>query len=82
VNGRTSRGAVGAAPYPGAVLDVAPETSLVRRARKVNRVLADTYPDARCELDFDDPFHFSRVFKKLQGASPAAFQQLHRRAAG
>ena len=31
-------------------------TSLVRRARKVNRVLAETYPDARCELDFDDAF--------------------------
>jgi endonuclease III len=31
-------------------------TTLVRRARKVNRVLAETYPDARCELDFDDPF--------------------------
>ena len=33
-----------------------PDTSLVRRARKVNRVLAETYPDARCELDFADPF--------------------------
>ncbi len=31
-------------------------TAVVRRARKVNRVLAETYPDARCELDFDDPF--------------------------
>jgi endonuclease-3 len=31
-------------------------TSLVRRARKVDRVLAETYPEARCELDFDDPF--------------------------
>ncbi len=31
-------------------------TGLVRRARKINRVLAETYPDARCELDFDDPF--------------------------
>ena len=31
-------------------------TSLVRRARKVDRVLAETYPDARCELDFDDAF--------------------------
>jgi endonuclease-3 len=31
-------------------------TSLVRRARKIDRVLAETYPDARCELDFDDPF--------------------------
>ncbi len=33
-----------------------PSTSLVRRARKVDRILAETYPDARCELDFDDPF--------------------------
>ena len=33
-----------------------PETSLVRRARKIDRVLAETYPDARCELDFDDAF--------------------------
>ena len=29
---------------------------LVRRARKIDRVLAETYPDARCELDFDNPF--------------------------
>jgi endonuclease-3 len=36
----------------------APEThtGLVRRARKIDRMLAETYPDARCELDFDDPF--------------------------
>ncbi len=34
----------------------ASRTSLVRRARKVDRVLAETYPDARCELDFDDAF--------------------------
>ena len=33
-----------------------PETSLVRRARKIDRVLAETYPDATCELDFDNPF--------------------------
>ncbi|MGA8847140.1 MAG: endonuclease III [Nocardioides sp.] len=31
-------------------------TSLVRRARKINRVLAETYPEAGCELDFDDAF--------------------------
>ncbi|MEU4418789.1 endonuclease III [Nocardia salmonicida] len=31
-------------------------TSLVRRARKIDRVLAATYPDAKCELDFDNPF--------------------------
>ena len=29
---------------------------LVRRARKIDRVLGETYPDARCELDFDNPF--------------------------
>ncbi len=33
-----------------------PDTSLVRRARKIDRALAQTYPDARSELDFDDPF--------------------------
>jgi len=30
--------------------------ALVRRARRINRVLAETYPDAHCELDFADPF--------------------------
>jgi len=29
---------------------------VVRRARKIDRVLATTYPDARCELDFDNAF--------------------------
>ena len=33
-----------------------PDTSLVRRARKIDRVLAQTYPEARCELDFDNAF--------------------------
>ena len=33
-----------------------PETSLVRRARKIDRVLAETYPDAKTELDFDNAF--------------------------
>ncbi|GAB2761361.1 hypothetical protein GCM10027020_12190 [Nocardioides salsibiostraticola] len=32
------------------------QTGLVRRARKTNRMLAETYPDAHCELDFDDAF--------------------------
>ncbi|HET7529606.1 MAG TPA: endonuclease III [Mycobacteriales bacterium] len=30
-------------------------TALVRRARKIGRVLAETYPDAHCELDFGSP---------------------------
>ncbi|WP_061300407.1 endonuclease III [Herbidospora cretacea] len=29
---------------------------LVRRARKMNRILAETYPDAHCELNFADAF--------------------------
>lgn len=33
-----------------------PDTSLVRRARRIDRVLAETYPEAGCELDFQDPF--------------------------
>jgi len=58
-----------------------PDTSLVRRARKVNRVLAETYPDARCELDFADPFQLLVVTvlsaqttdKRVNVASPALF---------
>jgi endonuclease-3 len=30
-------------------------TALVRRARRINKVLAETYPDAHCELDFTNP---------------------------
>ena len=33
-----------------------PPTALVRRARKVNRVLAQTYPRAQTELDFSSAF--------------------------
>jgi endonuclease-3 len=35
--------------------DKAP-VALVRRARAINRTLADVYPDAHCELDFETPF--------------------------
>jgi endonuclease-3 len=31
-------------------------TSLVRRARKINRTLAETYPDAGIELNFNSPW--------------------------
>ena len=41
------------APTP---LSKRPDTALVRRARKVDRLLAAAYPDARCELDFGTPF--------------------------
>src|SRR3954467_10917325 len=29
---------------------------LVRRARQINRILAETYPAAHCELNFENPF--------------------------
>jgi endonuclease III len=38
------------------VPDAETRTGLVRRARKIDRVLAQTYPDAGCELDFDNAF--------------------------
>lgn len=43
------------APRPASTA-TRPDTALVRRARKVDRVLAETYPDARCELDFANAF--------------------------
>lgn len=41
---------------PKAPIVEKPTTALVRRARKINRVLTETYPDATCELDFATPF--------------------------
>jgi endonuclease-3 len=35
---------------------VDPSVGLVRRARAVNRRLAEVYPDAHCELDFETPY--------------------------
>ncbi len=44
-----------ATTYPGSV-DPRPPLSLVRRARSVDRILQQAYPDAHCELDFHDPY--------------------------
>jgi endonuclease-3 len=33
--------------------------ALTRRARRINRELADLYPDAHCELDFTNPLELS-----------------------
>ena len=43
---------------PAVVRNAGPEsrTGLVRRARRIDRALAEHYPDATIELDFDDPF--------------------------
>ena len=58
-----------------------PDTALVRRARKVDRALAATYPDARCELDFATPFELLVVTvlsaqttdRRVNGVTPALF---------
>ena len=58
-----------------------PETSLVRRARKIDRVLGETYPDARSELDFTNAFEMLVVTvlsaqttdRRVNAVSPALF---------
>lgn len=58
-----------------------PDTSLVRRARKIDRVLAGTYPDARSELDFESPFELLVVTvlsaqttdRRVNAVSPTLF---------
>ncbi len=42
--------------YPERVSTAEPETSLRDRAHQMDALLAATYPDARCELDFTTPF--------------------------
>ncbi|MFE6481539.1 endonuclease III [Streptomyces sp. NPDC057757] len=42
------------APVPDTA--AVPDTALVRRARRINRELADVYPYAHPELDFENPF--------------------------
>ncbi len=44
------------ATSPSARITPRPETALVRRARRINRILAETYPEARAELDFTNPY--------------------------
>jgi endonuclease-3 len=56
-------------------------TALVRRARKIDRVLGQTYPDAKAELDFDNPFELLVVTvlsaqttdKRVNAVSPTLF---------
>lgn len=61
---------------------IKPDTALVRRARRVNRVLGETYPDARCELDFTNPFELliatvlsaQTTDRRVNAATPALFR--------
>src|SRR3954469_674498 len=62
VNGMSSNrsvGGVGLASDAPAQAPIQPfdksHTALVRRARAINRILAETYPDAHIELDFTSP---------------------------
>ncbi|MDQ3485856.1 MAG: endonuclease III [Actinomycetota bacterium] len=56
-------------------------TTLVRRARKMDRILAAAYPDARCELDFSSPWELLIVTvlsaqttdRRVNTVSPALF---------
>ncbi|HET7173912.1 MAG TPA: endonuclease III [Nocardioidaceae bacterium] len=68
---------------PKTAASPAPEThtALVRRARRMNRILADTYPDARCELDFTSPWQLLVVTvlsaqttdRRVNAVSPTLF---------
>jgi endonuclease-3 len=62
---------------------VAEETKLatVRRARRIDRALAEAYPDARCELDFASPFQLlvatilsaQTTDRRVNSVTPALF---------
>ena len=56
-------------------------TAVVRRARRIDRILAETYPDAASELDFDSAWQLLVVTvlsaqttdKRVNAVSPALF---------
>src|SRR6185437_2556323 len=60
-------------------------TALVRRARKMNRILADLYPDAHCELDFTTPLELlvatilsaQCTDKRVNQVTPVLFGRYH-----
>lgn len=62
---------------------MAEETKLatVRRARRIDRALAEAYPDARCELDFTSPFQLlvatilsaQTTDRRVNSVTPALF---------
>jgi endonuclease-3 len=65
------------------VPSTAPESplALTRRARRINRELAEQYPDAHCELDFTNPLELSVATilsaqctdKRVNEVTPALF---------
>ncbi|MDF5754856.1 endonuclease III [Spongiactinospora sp. TRM90649] len=59
--------------------------ALVRRARRINRILAETYPDAHCELDFHNPLELlvatilsaQCTDKRVNMVTPVLFAKFH-----
>ncbi|MCW2724219.1 MAG: endonuclease [Frankiales bacterium] len=57
--------------------------ALVRRARRINRELAEVYPDAHCELDFTNPLELAVATilsaqctdKRVNEVTPALFRR-------
>lgn len=66
-----------------ASVTVRPDTALVRRARRINRILAQTYPEARAELDFTTPYELlvatilsaQSTDKRVNQVTPALFDR-------
>ncbi len=58
-------------------------TALVRRARRINRILGQTYPEARCELDFTSPWELliatvlsaQTTDKRVNSVTPTLFER-------
>ena len=59
------------------------DAALVRRARRIQRALADQYPDVKCELDFTSPYELlvatilsaQCTDKRVNGVTPALFKK-------
>ena len=72
---------------PGTVATPEPtgesRTALVRRARRINRLLDEAYPDAHCELDFSSPLELvvatvlsaQSTDRRVNAVTPALFAQ-------
>jgi len=73
----------------GAAVGAGTPLSLTRRARRIDRELALTYPDARCELDFTSPLELTVATilsaqctdKKVNEVTPAVFARYRSAAA-
>jgi endonuclease III len=79
--GSTSQGPTS----PGPTLAGPSRTALVRRARRINRELAELYPDAHCELDFSTPLELlvatilsaQCTDKRVNLVTPVLFARYH-----